>query len=75
MAKRYGHLVGKEIRTVGEAFAAFTDEFGLSINALYKNAITDIVGTWWKCCIAQKVTVVLIYVLATLVGVYLSSFS
>lgn len=44
-AKRYGHLVGKKIKTVGEAFAEFTQELGFTVNALYKNMITDIVGT------------------------------
>mmetsp|Transcript_25011 Transcript_25011/g.35662 ORF Transcript_25011/g.35662 Transcript_25011/m.35662 type:complete len:256 (-) Transcript_25011:425-1192(-) len=44
-ARKYGYAVGKEIRTVGQAFADFTDIYGLSINALYKNAINDIVGT------------------------------
>ena len=44
-AKKYGHLVGAKVRTVGEAFADFTKEFGLSVNALYKNMVTDIVGT------------------------------
>lgn len=44
-AKKYGHLVGANVRTVGEAFADFTKEFGLSVNALYKNMVTDIVGT------------------------------
>lgn len=44
-AKRFGHLVGKEIRTVGEAFADFTNDLGFTVNALYKNMVTDIVGT------------------------------
>lgn len=44
-ATKYGHLAGSKIKTVGEAFAEFTEELGFSINALYKNAITDIVGT------------------------------
>ncbi|CAJ1957070.1 unnamed protein product [Cylindrotheca closterium] len=44
-AKRFGHLVGAEVKTVGDAFADFTKEMGLSVNALYKNMVTDIVGT------------------------------
>jgi len=44
-AKRYGHLAGKKVKTVGESFAEFTEELGHSVNALYKNMITDIVGT------------------------------
>ena len=44
-AKRFGHLVGKEVKTVGDAFADFTKELGYSVNALYKNMVTDIVGT------------------------------
>ena len=44
-ARRYGHLVGAKVKTVGEAFAEFTDELGFTVNALYKNMVTDIVGT------------------------------
>ena len=44
-AKRFGHLVGKDIKTAGEAFAEFTATLGISVNALYKNMVTDIVGT------------------------------
>ena len=33
------------MRTVGEAFTAFTKEYGFQVNALYKNMVTDIVGT------------------------------
>jgi len=45
LAKRFGHLAGREIRTVGEAFSEFTDLLGHPINALYKNMMTDIVGS------------------------------
>eukprot|EP00542_Grammatophora_oceanica_P019750 CAMPEP_0194049226 /NCGR_PEP_ID=MMETSP0009_2-20130614/30049_1 /TAXON_ID=210454 /ORGANISM="Grammatophora oceanica, Strain CCMP 410" /LENGTH=335 /DNA_ID=CAMNT_0038695331 /DNA_START=131 /DNA_END=1138 /DNA_ORIENTATION=+ len=44
LAKRYGHLAGAEIKTVGEAFAQFTKEAGNTISPLYKNYMSDIVG-------------------------------
>eukprot|EP00594_Rhizosolenia_setigera_P017120 CAMPEP_0178961052 /NCGR_PEP_ID=MMETSP0789-20121207/13417_1 /TAXON_ID=3005 /ORGANISM="Rhizosolenia setigera, Strain CCMP 1694" /LENGTH=290 /DNA_ID=CAMNT_0020644693 /DNA_START=158 /DNA_END=1030 /DNA_ORIENTATION=+ len=44
-ARRFGHLAGAEIRTVGEAFEQFTELLGHPINALYKNMMTDIVGS------------------------------
>jgi len=44
-ARRFGDLAGKDIKTVGQAFADFTTELGISVNALYKNMVTDIVGT------------------------------
>jgi len=44
-ARRYGHLVGAQVRTVGEAFAQFTKELGYTVNPLYKNMVTDLVGT------------------------------
>lgn len=44
-ARRYKHLVNAKIRTVAEAFADFTKEFGYTINPLYKNMVTDLVGT------------------------------
>lgn len=44
-AKRYKHLAGAKVKTVGEAFAEFTNDLGFSVNPLYKNMVTDIVGT------------------------------
>jgi len=44
-AERYKHLVGAKVKTVGESFADFTRELGYTVNPLYKNMVTDIVGT------------------------------
>ena len=38
-------MAGSAVRTVGEAFAEFTNELGFTVNPLYKNMVTDIVGT------------------------------
>ena len=44
-ARKYGHLAGAEVRTVGEAFTQFTDILGTPINSLYKGFCTDLVGS------------------------------
>ena len=44
-ARKYGHLAGAQIRTVGEAFTQFTDILGTPVNALYKGICTDLVGS------------------------------
>lgn len=44
-ARRYKHLAGAKVKTVGEAFSEFTKELGYTVNPLYKNMVTDIVGT------------------------------
>lgn len=44
-ARRFGKYAGKDIKTVGEAFTEFTETLGSPINALYKNMMTDVVGT------------------------------
>jgi len=44
-ARKYGHLAGADVRTVGEAFTQFTDILGTPVNALYKGICTDLVGS------------------------------
>jgi len=44
-ARKFGHLAGAEVRTVGEAFTEFTDTLGSPVNALYKGICTDLVGS------------------------------
>lgn len=44
-ARLFGSEAGKKRKTVGQAFADFTEKFGSPINALYKNMMSDLVGT------------------------------
>jgi len=37
--------VNADVRTVGEAFTAFTEAYGFQVNALYRNMVTYLVGT------------------------------
>uniref|UniRef100_A0A6S8Z6J6 Uncharacterized protein n=1 Tax=Ditylum brightwellii TaxID=49249 RepID=A0A6S8Z6J6_9STRA len=44
-ARRFKDQVGVQLKTVGEAFTEFTEILGQPVNALYKNMVTDIVGS------------------------------
>lgn len=44
-ARRFGDRAGKNVRTVGEAFSDFTKRLGHPVQALYRNGVSDIVGT------------------------------
>lgn len=44
-ADRFRHLADAKIKTVGESFAEFTQYYGRPVNPLYKNMMTDLVGT------------------------------
>jgi hypothetical protein len=55
-ARKYRHLVGANIKTVAQSFAEFTEELGFSVNALYKNMVTDLVQTTHLIVVCARFT-------------------
>lgn len=54
LAKRFGDKAGNKIKTVGEAYSEFTELLGTPMNALYRNTVTDIVGTTHLTCVNAR---------------------
>jgi len=45
LREKYGHLEGKEIKTVSQALKEFNDSFGRPVYSIYSNVVNDVIAT------------------------------